>query len=68
MLAQQTEEFEKTSNSLILFKELVYVSEYQQHDMIRIYYDDLLSEHWGVHKTIKATFWLYYFSHMWKKV
>ena len=33
-----------------------------------MYHDKSLRDHWGVHKTIKAIFWLYYFSHMRKKV
>ena len=56
------------NNRLILFKELVYVSEPQQKDIIRMFYNEPLREHWGVHKMIKAIFWLYYFSHMQKKV
>ena len=61
-------EFERTSDNLILFKELVYVSEHQQKNIIQIYHDKLLRDHWGTHKTIEAIFWSYYFSHMRKKV
>ena len=61
-------EFKRTSNSLILFKELVYVSEHQQESTIWMYHDSLLRGHQEVHKMIEAIFWLYYFSHMWKKV
>ena len=35
---------------------------------MQMYYDNLLREYWEVHKIIKAIFWSYYFSHMWKKV
>ena len=68
MLKQSTEEFKQTDNRLILFKELVYVSEHWQQNIIWMYYNDLLRDHWGLHKIIKALFWSYYFSHMWKKV
>ena len=34
VLEQSTSEFKRTSDSLILFKELVYVSEHQQKDII----------------------------------
>ena len=68
MLEQLTERFKRTSDDLILFKELVYVSEHQQQNIIRMYHNKLLREHWGVHKMIKATSWSYYFLHMWKKV
>ena len=33
-----------------------------------MYHNKLLREHCRVHKIIKAIFWLYYFSHMRKKV
>ena len=33
-----------------------------------MYHNELLREHHEVHKTIKAIFWSYYFSHMRKKV
>ena len=65
---QLTERFKRTSDNLILFKELVYVSEHQQKNIIQMYHDEPLRGHWGVHKTIKAIFYSYYFSHMRKKV
>ena len=68
VLEQLTEGFERISNSLILFKGLVYVPEHQQKDIIQMYHNELLRDHWGVHKMIKAIFWSYYFSHMRKKV
>ena len=68
MLKQSTEEFKRISDNLILFKELVYVSEHQQKNIIQMYHDKPLRDHWETHKTIKAIFWLYYFSHMRKKV
>ena len=60
--------FKKTFSKLILFKELVYIVEYQQTEIIWIYHDNLLKEHCEVYKTIKAIFWLYYFLYMWRKV
>ena len=54
VLEQLTEEFKRTSDSLILFKELVYVPEHQQKNIIWMYHDKLLRGHWGVHKMIKA--------------
>ena len=68
MLEQSTERFKRTSDNLILFKELVYVSEHQQKNIIQMYYDELLRGHWGIHKTIEVIFWSYYFPHMRKKV
>ena len=68
VLEQLTEEFKRTSDNLILFKELVYVPKHQQKDIIWIYHDELLRGHWEVHKMIEAIFWSYYFSHMRKKV
>ena len=68
MLKQSTKEFERTSDSLILFKELVYVPEHQQKNIIWMYHNELLRGHWGVHKIIRVIFWLYYFPHMRKKV
>ena len=68
VLKQSTEEFKKTSDNLILFKELVYVPEHQQKDIIWMYHDEPLRGHWGTHKMIKAIFWSYYFLHMRKKV
>ena len=60
--------FKKISNKLILFKELVYISEYQQKQIIEIYHDDSLEEHYKIYKMIKAIFWSYYFSHMQRKI
>ena len=68
VLKQSTEEFKKTSDDLILFKRLVYVSEHQQKNIIQMYHNKSLRDHWETHKTIKAIFWSYYFSHMRKKV
>ena len=68
VLEQPTEKFKETSDNLILFKELVYVLKHQQKNIIQMYHDKLLREHCGVHKMIKAIFWLYYFLHMRKKV
>ena len=68
VLTQSTEEFKRTKNRLVLFNKLVYVREHQQNDIIKMYHNDSLSRHWGVHKTIEAIFWSYYFSHMQKKV
>ena len=33
-----------------------------------MYHNELLRGHWGVHKTIEAIFWSYYFLHMRKKI
>ena len=68
MLEQSTEEFKRTSNDLILFKELVYILKHQQKDIIWMYHNKSLRGHWGAHKMIEAIFWSYYFSHMRKKV
>ena len=68
VLIKSTEGFKKTDTELLLFKRLVYVLKYQQNDTMKMYHNDLLSEHWEVHKMIKAISWLYYFSHMWRKV
>ena len=68
MLKQPTESFKETSDDLILFKELVYVLEHQQKNIIQMYHDKPLGDHWGTHKIIEAIFWLYYFLHMRKKV
>ena len=56
------------SDSLILFKELVYVSEHQQKNTIQMYHDELLREHHRVHKMIEVISQSYYFSHMRKKI
>ena len=68
VLEQSMKEFERTSDNLILFKELVYVLKHQQKNIIQIYHNESLGGHWGTHKIIKAISWLYYFSHMRKKV
>ena len=68
MLKKSTKEFKKINKDLLLFQELIYVSEHQQKDIIWIYHDKLLREHYEIYKTIKAIFWSYYFSHMWEKV
>ena len=54
VLEQSTEGFKETSDKLILFKRLVYVSEHQWKDIIWMYHDKLLEDHWGTHKTIEA--------------
>ena len=68
VLEQSTEEFKTISDSLILFKRLVYISEHQQKDIIQMYHNESLRGHQETHKMIKAIFWSYYFSHMRKKV
>ena len=68
MLKQLTEEFRRICNRLILFKELVYVSEHLQKNTIWMYHNESLGEFWGVHKIIEVISQSYYFSHMWKKV
>ena len=44
-LVKLIRDFKKTSIRLLLFQGLIYVSEHQQNDMIRMYHDDLLREH-----------------------
>ena len=56
MLKQSTKEFERISEELILFKELVYVSEHQQKNIIQMYHNEPLREHQEVHKMIEAIF------------
>ena len=68
MLAKLTNRFKKTSTELLLFQDLIYVLKHQQNDIIKMYHDDLLREHWGIYKTIKAISWSYFFSHIRKKV
>ena len=68
MLKKSIKEFEKINKDLLLFQELIYMSEHQQKDIIWIYYNKSLKEHCEIYKTIKAIFRLYYFSHMWEKV
>ena len=60
--------FKKTVNKLILFKELIYVTEYQQKNIIWIYHNNLLREYYKVHKIIKAISQSYYFLYIKKKV
>ena len=45
VLKQPTEGFNRTSDNLILFKRLVYVSEHQQKDIIQMYHDESLGGH-----------------------
>ena len=45
VLKQLTEEFKKTSDNLILFKELVYVSKHQQKNIIQMYHNKSLRGH-----------------------
>ena len=68
VLKQLTEKFKRTSDNLILFKELVYVPEHQQKNIIWIYHDKSLRGHWELHKTTEAISQSYYFSHIRKKV
>ena len=68
VLEQSTERFKETSDRLILFKGLVYVPEHQQKNIIWMYHNKLLRDHWEVYKMIEVIFWSYYFSHMRKKV
>ena len=68
MLKKPTEEFEKINKDLLLFQELIYVSEHQQKNIIWMYHDKPLEEHCEIHKTIKAISQSYYFLHMWEKV
>ena len=63
-----TKGFKRTSDELILFKGLVYISKHQQKNIIWIYHNESQREHQELYKIIKAIFWLYYFLHMWKKV
>ena len=56
MLKKSIEEFEKINKDLLLFQELIYVSEHQQKDIIQIYYDKLLEEHCEIHKMIETIF------------
>ena len=68
MLKKSIKEFKKINKDLLLFQELIYVSEHQQKDIIWIYHDKLLEEHHEIYKTMKAIFWSYYFLHMWEKI
>ena len=68
MLKKSIKEFEKINKDLLLFQELIYVSEHQQKNVIQMYHNKSLEEHHEIHKTIKAIFWSYYFSHMQEKI
>ena len=68
MLKKSIKEFKKINKDLLLFQELIYMSEHQQKDIIWMYHDEPLEEHCEIHKTIKAISQSYYFSHMWEKV
>ena len=68
MLKKPIKEFEKINKDLLLFQELIYMSEHQQKDIIWIYYNKSLREHCKIYKMIKAIFRLYYFLHMQEKV
>ena len=68
VLKKSIKGFEKTNKDLLLFQELIYMSEHQQKDIIWIYHDKSLREYCEIHKMIEAIFWLYYFSHMWEKI
>ena len=65
---KSTMSFKKISNELILFKELVYISEYQQKQIIKMYYNNSLKKHCETHKMIKAISQSYYFLHIWRKI
>ena len=54
VLKQLTKRFKEENNKLILFKELVYVPEHQQRDIIKMYYDKSLKEHQEVNKINKV--------------
>ena len=54
MFKKLIEGFEKTSTKLLLFQDLVYISEHQQNNTIRIYYNKSLKDYYKVHKIIKA--------------
>ena len=56
MLKESIVNFKKTFNKLILFKELIYVAEYQQKEIIWIYYNNSIKEHYRVYKIIKIIF------------
>ena len=53
---------------LLLFQELIYVSSAIRKKMIEQYYDNVLTEHFEIDKTIKLIFRNYYFSQMRQKV
>ena len=68
VLEKPTKEFKKINKDLLLFQELIYMSEHQQKDIIQMYHDKLLKEHHRIHKMIEAIFQSYYFLHMQEKV
>ena len=68
MLKKSIISFKKISNELILFKELVYILEYQQKQIMKMYYNNSLKEHYKTHKIIKAISQSYYFSYMQRKI
>ena len=68
MLKKCIKEFEKINKDLLLFQEMIYMSEHQQKNIIQIYHDKSLREHYEIHKMIEAISQLYYFLYMWKKV
>ena len=64
VLEKSTKEFKRINKNLLLFQELIYVSEYQQKDIIWMYHDKPLEEYCKIHKIIKAISQSYYFLHM----
>ena len=68
MLKELIVSFKKIFSELILFKELMYVAEYQQKEIIWIYHNNSLKEHYRIYKIIKTISQLYYFLHMQRKV
>ena len=68
VLEKSIKRFKKINKGLLLFQELVYVSEHQQRDTIQIYHNESLEEYCEIHKMIEAISQLYYFLHMWEKV
>ena len=56
MLKKSIKEFKKINKDLLLFQGLIYMSEHQQKDIIQMYHDKLLKEHYEIHKTIEAIF------------
>ena len=68
MLKKPTKGFEKINKDLLLFQELIYMSEHQQKDIIQMYHNESLREHHEIYKTIKAISQSYYFLHMQEKV
>ena len=61
MLEKLTEDFEKISIELLLFQDLIYMSEHQQNNTIRIYYNKSLKNYHKIHKIIEVISQLYYF-------